>query len=490
MRYFMHDPTSTLYQVEDIRQMTVLDDMEEISLGLFNQLKEGDWNVEVIKGRESTPQSTVEGDDVFAAFINDPEAWDMYVTGPAGTGKTTMAADFINRCAAAGIDVIVSAYTHKACGVLASKLPSTAKVQTLHSFLSKRPLINTEAKQAAHVTTSKVCGAGGTTQLLIVDEYGMVGEKDLLDLRALQDPNYSATPVFKVLWLGDPNQLPPVRDMQAVKPQGPYQVRLTTVHRTSNAPLLDVLARLVTYIEGTAEPEPIDSNEYFVRGQDIISCEADIILAYTNARVQELNALKQGYSAPLPGDLVFCATNHATYEFMYELNKPDAIWRPYQGMLGLDSKYKTLEYLHEHSNCSYAMLRNVETGEEVTVAYIFGHSDYNKTAAQFKEAAAEANLAISKETGANATAWAKANPQTKLARRRAKAWRDFLTFDECVVCLDFDHARTVHKAQGSTFNVVAVDMDDLYKCAERDFKMYLRLLYVAVSRAAVKVITN
>ena len=58
------------------------------------------------------------------------------------------------------------------------------------------------------------------------------------------------------------------------------------------------------------------------------------------------------------------------------------------------------------------------------------------------------------------------------------------------MCLDFDHARTIHKSQGSTFDVVAIDMDDLYKCAQRDPKMYLRLLYVAVSRAAKKVITN
>lgn len=488
MRYFMHDPSSMLFQVEDIRKIDLSDpEVEEIAESLFNTLKKEGWDVEYIE-RSEAPQSTaVEGDDIFARFMSDPEAWDMFVTGPAGTGKThTVATDFIPRCTLAGIDVVVTAFTHKACGILAAKLPKEVKVQTLHSFLSKRPLVNVEAKQAEHVTTSKVCGQGGCTQLLIVDEYGMVGEKDLLDLRALQDPNYDAMPLFKVLWLGDPNQLPPVGDVQAVKPKGDYQLRLTEIKRTSQEPLLEVLAKLVSYIEGTAEPARIESNACFVRDQDIVAADADVVLAYTNARVQELNALKQGYAAPLPGDIVFCGTTHRQYEYVEEVTMPQSIMRPYGGKLELDSKYKTLEYLLRQKEYSYARLRDLEDDSISVYAYLFGFSTYNVAAAKLKEAAAASNQAI----GANATQWAKLNPTHKLSRARAKAWRDFLTFDECVVCLDFDHARTIHKSQGSTFDVVAIDMDDLYKCAQRDPKMYMRLLYVAVSRAAKKVITN
>lgn len=492
MRYFMHDPSCELFLVEDISKMDFSSDyLEEIALSLFNQLKDEGWTVHELKKEEAAAPLQVGGSDMFSEFMQDPEAWDMFITGPAGTGKTYLVAtDFIPRCLAAGIDVIVTAYTHKACGVLSEKMPAEAKVQTLHSFLNKRPLVNTEAKQASHVTTSKVCGAGGCTQLLIVDEYGMVGEKDLLDLRALQDPNYSATPAFKVLWLGDPNQLPPVGDIQAVKPKGDYCMRLTEIKRTNEEPLLEVLAKLVSYIEGTATPEPIASTACFVRDVDIIKEQADIILAYTNARVQELNALKQGYAEPLPGDIVFCGTTHRQYEFVEPVSMPRSIMRPFGGKLGLDSKYKTLEYLLERGNYKYARLRDLEDDTIDVYAYVFGFSDYNVAARQLKEAAAASNAAIQEATGAQPTAWAKVNPTHKLARARAKAWRDFLTFDECVVCLDFDHARTVHKSQGSTFDIVAIDMEDLYKCAQRDPKMYLRLLYVAVSRAAKKVLTN
>jgi hypothetical protein len=86
--------------------------------------------------------------------------------------------------------------------------------------------------------------------------------------------------------------------------------------------------------------------------------------------------------------------------------------------------------------------------------------------------------------------WASLNSHTKLARARAKAWRDYLTFKEYVICLDFPHAMTVHKSQGSTYNTVYLDSDDLYLCATRNFNLYLKLMYVAISRASNKVYTN
>ena len=54
----------------------------------------------------------------------------------------------------------------------------------------------------------------------------------------------------------------------------------------------------------------------------------------------------------------------------------------------------------------------------------------------------------------------------------------------------FAHAMTIHKSQGSTYDTVYLDTEDLGMVANMDYIMYLRLLYVAVSRASNKVITN
>lgn len=484
MRYFMHDPSNTLTVVEDMRGWTMNADEDEISLSLFNQLKAtGEWDVQEFKSAEKQEAVSIDGNDTFAEFMRDEQAWNMYVTGPAGTGKTTKAADFIRRCC--DLPVVVLAFTHKACDILREKLPDNAVVMTLHAFLKKAPTVNVNAVNSQHITSSKVLGKGlDYFKLVIIDEYGMVGEKDLLDLRALQDPNYSGIPIFKTLWLGDPNQLTPVGDVQAVKPEGNYCVFLTEIHRTKNAPLLDLLAKIVSYIDGTAKPKALEPNSHFIRGVDIL--QADMVLAYTNKRVQELNALKQGYSAPLDGDVVFCSTTHRSYRFSHYKEAVTHVDRPYAGRLELGSKYKTLEYLLT-LGYSFCELED-EDGDVILVPYVFGHSDYKLHAEKLKVAAAESNAEIKRLKNTEPTPWAKANPTTALARKRAKAWRDFLTFDECVVCLDFDHARTVHKSQGSTFATVGIDMNDLAIC--KDAKMYMRLVYVAISRASDKVYTN
>lgn len=88
------------------------------------------------------------------------------------------------------------------------------------------------------------------------------------------------------------------------------------------------------------------------------------------------------------------------------------------------------------------------------------------------------------------TQWSKTNYKHELAKKRGDAWKKYLSFKDCVVCVDFPHALTVHKSQGSTYENVFLDMEDLGKCADKDYDLYLRLMYVAVSRASDKVYTN
>ena len=125
------------------------------------------------------------------------------------------------------------------------------------------------------------------------------------------------------------------------------------------------------------------------------------------------------------------------------------------------------------------------------MAVEFGHYNHKVELEQLKAEAAESNRKIESEfRGYKAAGWAKTNATHPLARKRAKAWRDFLSYNESVVCIDFAHAMTVHKSQGSTYGIVLVDTQDLYRAAEFSFEQYLKLMYVALSRASEKVITN
>ena len=422
---------------------------------------------------------------MFAQFMQDEDALDMYVTGAAGTGKTHQCRHDVQYCIDNEIPYVVCAYTHKACGILAGKLQPEANVKTLHSFLGKRPTINVHAIKVDHVSnSSKSGGTDDEPVVMFLDEYSMIGERDWEDIQDAE---------IKVVWLGDKHQLPPVGDIAAIKPQGKYQKVLTKQWRNDN-PLQQPLNCLISYLDGQ-HPAPLKPvKDYFERGVDIVKAylkyDDAVILAYTNQRVQELNAMAQGALDPSRHDQLFSPTTRQETEFIswlpsqevYAVSVPRA-----DEPLELGTKYRTLEGLIKSKNCKFAEVFNSAGGIE-TVACVFGHYDYKKAEEQLRNAAVESNLAIEQKHKCKAAPWAQANRSNKLAKTRAKAWRDYLSFNDCVVCLDFNHAMTVHKSQGSTFEVVCLDTDNL-ALAMRDFQLYLKLTYVGISRASKKVYT-
>jgi hypothetical protein len=259
------------------------------------------------------------------------------------------------------------------------------------------------------------------------------------------------------------------------------------------------IEQLITFIEGTAQPSALIESESFVRGQDIVdaylaSCAKDkLLLAYTNHRVQELNAIANDYKPARSGDTLFSPTTRHSYT-LHETVHPGyvtSIELPYGEPLVLNSKYKTLEHLVKMEGVDfYEVSDTTDEALTITVAAIFGHGDYRDRLSKLKAAAAASNKAIEDTAHMSAAGWAKQNSRHKLARARAKAWRDFLTFNDCVICLDFPFAMTVHKSQGSTVDEVFLDTENLGICANTDYQLYLKLMYVGMSRARFRVITN
>lgn len=438
--------------------------------------------------------------ETFKKFIVSDNSEDMFVTGVAGTGKTTDLCGTVQYCMDNGISHIVCAFTHDACKILRSKLPKGANVQTLHKFIKKRPSVNTEATKYQHVTTNSRFGTAEEVQVLFVDEYSQVGEKDLMDIRELQDniedeEGEITKAGLRVCWLGDPHQLPPVGDAQAIQPHGKFSIRLTKQYRQiAGNPLSEAIAQLISFIEGKPAA-PLLTSAQFKRGQDIkhqyIACkENKILLAFTNQKVQDLNWTIEGKEEPEEDDIVFSPSTKQKYTFIrnipsylvYEIDR--AFGEP----LKLGSKYKTLEFLiqQDYKFCEV----EDEEGQRYTFAYIFGHYEYKKYLEDLKRVAAGVNKTIMDAEGMSAAQWAKANPDARATRDRAYAWRKFLSFNECIICLDFAHAKTIHKAQGSTYHTVFLDSEDLGLAAETNYTLYLKLMYVALSRATNNVITN
>jgi len=433
---------------------------------------------------------------VVTKFLADTEAYEMYITGRAGTGKTTELHDVVEYLRAADINYIVCAFTHKACGVLRSKLPQNAHVTTLDSFLKKRPGVNKKATKADHVDVRLKMGDSEAYSVIIIDEYSMVGEKDYMDLIALQDNNDDGTPSAKLIYVGDPYQLPPVKDMQAIEPCGDYWVQLTKVHRTDHQDLVDVATKLISYIDGS-EPEPLVSSEHFIRGKDLdecyraSSCEDKVILAWTNARVQELNFTLAGREAPRPDDELWNASLRHELVFVSTADRQQVseILTPI-GPLPLNTKFRTLEFLLDQPYIEFVTVKNLTLNVVHDLAICFGTNNHKLLMRKLTENAVNDNKVIEQKTGIKAADWCKRNHKSVLAKRRAQAWRRLLSCKDSVCCVDFTHAMTIHKSQGSTYEEVYLDSNDLARCAQVNFTMYARLFYVAITRAVKLVVTN
>lgn len=429
----------------------------------------------------------------FQKFLKDKEADAFFLTGVAGTGKTTSLKQLVDYCTDNDISNITCAYTHRACLVLGAKLRKDALICTLHSFLKKRPTINDAAKVIAHVESNAQLGVPDRVKVLFIDEFSMVGEKDYVDIAALQYDEEGEL-LTKVVYIGDPNQLPPVKDVKAIVPCGPHWVKLTQIYRQAgDSPLIDTLLKLNDYINGE-DAEALKEHSCFVRNQDIIKlykeCKTSkVLLAYTNEQVQNLNALVQGYEKPKLRDTLFSSTTREAYDLEAIDKTADSIVTIRGQILELDSKYKTLETLHDIEGVQFYTLED-NNGNLMQRAVVFGHKNFLKVQEELARQAVLINNVILKQFGMEAKAWAKDNWSHELAKKRAKAWSRYLAFKDNVLCIDFAHAMTVHKSQGSTYDNVFLDMEDMSKCAKNDYQLYLKLLYVAISRARDKVYTN
>lgn len=436
--------------------------------------------------------------EMLADFMQDEQAWEMFITGPAGTGKTTSLAEVVEWCNDNNIPNVVCAFTHKACDVLRTKLSKQADIRTLHSFLKVKPCINEEADHKAKLQYTRQFGEPKPVKLLIVDEFSMICDNDYARIGELQDPDYTGLPQMKVLYIGDLNQLPPVNGPQVIIPKKPYWIHLTEVHRQEEGnELIDVLVELNKMITGEVKPHYIEGNSNFIREADIIEAyksEIDsVILCYTNEKVQEYNFALKG-RIPIQFETHFSPTLHCYLDYEEEIDGCPSYINTFNSTVPLGSKYKTLEHLYDSLMKEFEQIKigqwwDKEERVSKIVPYVFGHFNYKILREYLSNQATKINEKIKKEFKCNIVSqWAKDNPHHPLARKRAKAWRDFLVFDECVQCIDHSVAMTVHKSQGSTFSSVCVDGEDIAKCSSLDLR--LRLLYVAISRARYRVYIN
>lgn len=244
-----------------------------------------------------------------SAWLRDRKGKQVFrLFGFAGTGKTTIAKEIAARAKGT---VCFAAFTGKAALVLRSKGCDGAS--TIHSLIYKP----TQDEQTGIVTFKiNKDSPAATADLVIIDEVSMVGEDLARDLLSFG---------VKVLVLGDPAQLPPVRGEGFFINAEP-DFMLTEVHRqAADSPIIrmsmDVREgrglRTGTYGEcRVIERSGIDRDalRQAVQAADQVLCGLNKTRQAYNTRIREIRGMAGEIETwhPVVGDRLVCLKNNHT----------------------------------------------------------------------------------------------------------------------------------------------------------------------------------
>lgn len=388
--------------------------------------------------------------DAIGRWLHHGDEQAFVLAGYAGTGKTTIIRWVLEAAAVRAVCAVCATPTGKAANVLESKLPEGTSVSTLHSLLyqpievtehhverawrtveelEERGLPTEDAEKRARKLDKLMdrggCEFGGKEQvtthdLVIVDEASMVGDFIESDLRKV---------ARKVLFIGDPGQLPPVEGRDFFERCRP-DVVLEQIHRQAAD---SAILRMATAVRnGETFRDWNDSDCRLVRGGADVEelLEASQVITGMNATRRRINqdcrkALDCRGEYPEMGEPMMCLRNE-------------------RGR-GLTNGVGGLAASHPNMN-SFGDVK-------IDVSY-------------------EGRLL--KDLVLDPLAFAQyANP--KMTRRDVPdAWGSQF---------DFGYAITVHKSQGSEWSHVLV-WDDKMRRSDREARK--RWIYTAATRASVK----
>lgn len=359
--------------------------------------------------------------DAQTDVLRDINAWlrvpvsvsqEFYFAGFAGTGKSSLIAYLLGTT---NLRTLTATYTGKAANVLRQR---GVNASTIHSLIYT-PIPDSDPVEFVLDPDSALCAA----DLLILDECSMIGDDLADDLRSFGK---------KILVVGDPGQLPPVRGAGAFMRREP-DAFLTEIHRqAAESPIL----RLATAAR-LGEPLPLcDLGAAAVRPYDrvhlIVDPTAQVICGIHRHRWAITRVLREArgidsHATPYPtaGEPVLCCRN----------DKEEGL---YNGMIGTAASDAALDH--------------------------FGYVAFRAT---FEEG-------FERRISCQPTPFEEHLYATALPARR---------YERGIQLMDFGLVLTCHKSQGSEFSSVVLIDDSSHFREDRH-----RWLYTGITRAAERLV--
>ncbi len=403
-----------------------------------------------------------------------------FVLGFAGSGKSTELAKRATK------KTLILVPTHKAASVLFNK--GLEHVYTIHSVLKLVPSINENFKKKM-TTKLKQIGSTDLSEItdIFIDEFSMINA-EILDLLMASLPDSAKVTIF-----GDPYQLPPVTG-DKIEPWEPI-TELTTQHRSKNIRGTKIFMSFMESIRDYSAT-PVFSYVIDNKWTEKFNPESDRVLAYTNKRVIQLNNMLEDNKEFYYNEIL--SINGIPMENVVEDYKPriypscisKGVLMSGQELIKASTtatndinKYRTNLQMYK------TMMVKTELGDTYLIYFDPNHYE---TEQRLKKDVESWQMKVIKDNNLakeiNIPTFCRENRKAPGVYERGKAWSKYLAHTNYVFNVTRTHATTIHKAQGSEFSKVFIDMDNIKIANKINPEMYKRLMYVATSRSIDEII--
>lgn len=409
-------------------------------------------------------QGQQEAADGFFQFLFDKSS-EIVISGPGGVGKTYWMGYMIDEilpryfktCELMGIkpqlkDVVMTATTNKAAEVLG--IATGRPASTIHSFLGLK--VQDDYKTGESNLTKTREWRIHHNMIIFIDEASMIDRKLLENIR-------EATCNCKIIYVGDHCQLAPVREtlspvynqrlpfFELTEPMRTDVPELQALNSQLRSTVEEGVFRPIQVVPGIIDWVSLEDLQILVDSHFVNQGTNSRILAYTNQRVVDFNDYIR--------DLRQIQT---TYVMGERLINNTAVQLS-NGMLSVEQEIEIVG-LADHTT-----LMDIEDGVALEVREADLKTSYGEvyTGVLLPEDREHFHALVK-------------------YYQKAKMWPTYFRLKSRVPDLRQRDAATVHKAQGSSYDTVFIDMTSLSSCHNPD--LAARLLYVAASRARHRIV--
>lgn len=374
-------------------------------------------------------------------FLGDKTLFKVLV-GSAGTGKTTVISEYVQNRK----DVLLTAPTHKAAQVMTRKsLRDAATIQS--TLLMKKQLIGSKQEFVFDQGTFDRFGISKLEGIstIIIDEASMISTY-LLDSIEYVANKYN----IKFIFVGDSKQLNPVNEIVSpIFSRGYPQFDLTEIIRQAAdndiiwlSRNLDSLTKRVsgknyTYVESHQVPYDLLIESEGTDKCKFVTWRNDIVSA-VNLGVRKMIYGEKPEQVEI-GETIMLKEMYADYKNNEEV---------------LVERVGVSEHYYADSIVPHPIINTLNINADIIIPI---EADQDKV---------KQNL----------------NMLAEYAKYKRGTWAEFYRYKEFFADFQYNHAITVHRSQGSTYENSIINVKDIM--ANSNKQEMERMLYTAITRAS------